>query len=407
MAILWKLIRTFLTPGLALTGLFLSAWIVLLSPIELCLPLSVGAPEVSPWLLALNIFTLALTILGKRQGFYPLLIACSSLALLFSSLPLIQLPSTIQATQIAMETGLGTQYLEDIPIALKKQFRPQPFSIFDAFMRIPIPNVRQLSNIEFAQPDGVRLSMEIFQPPKPGTYPGIVVIYGGAWRRGKPTANAEFNAYMADHGYVVWAIDYRHAPQYRYPSQIEDVETALEFIKKHAEKYETDPQRLALMGRSAGAHLAMLAAYAGNSTDIKAVVNYYGPVDLRAGYKKPPQPDPIGTRTVLDDFLGGSPNQYPEAYQKASPLSYVVRPMPPTLLIYGSRDHIVEAQYGQQLYQKLIQVGSPAVYLEIPWADHAFDAVFNGISNQLALFHTERFLATALKTTDKHESGLN
>jgi acetyl esterase/lipase len=67
------------------------------------------------------------------------------------------------------------------------------------------------------------------------------------------------------------------------------------------------------------------------------------------------------------------------------------------LLIYGSRDHIVESKYGRGLAQSLTAQGNQAVFIEIPWADHAFDSVFQGVSNQFALYYTERFLAWALQ----------
>jgi acetyl esterase/lipase len=73
--------------------------------------------------------------------------------------------------------------------------------------------------------------------------------------------------------------------------------------------------------------------------------------------------------------------------------------LPSTLLVYAGRDHGVQAQYGRQLYEQLRAADNQAVWLEIPWAEHAFDTVFNGLSNQLALYYTERFLAWALKST--------
>lgn len=126
------------------------------------------------------------------------------------------------------------------------------------------------------------------------------------------------------------------------------------------------------------------------------MVNYYGPVNLPGGYKTPPNPDPINTRAVLKAFLGGSLKELPNQYEIASPINYLTHPLPPTLLIYGSRDHLVEARFGRQMYERLHDSGNTAVFLEIPWAEHAFDAVFNGVSNQLALYYTERFLAWAL-----------
>jgi acetyl esterase/lipase len=133
-------------------------------------------------------------------------------------------------------------------------------------------------------------------------------------------------------------------------------------------------------------------------------VNYYGPVDLTAGYRDVPNPDPINSRDVLKSFLGGSPEERPELYQRASPIRYITAPMahplPPSLLIYGGRDHIVQSKYGRVLEQRLKSAGAQTALIEIPWADHAFDAVFNGVSNQLALYHTERFLAWALRARD-------
>ena len=202
---------------------------------------------------------------------------------------------------------------------------------------------------------------------------------------------------MAARGYTVFAIDYRHAPRYRFPSQLNDVQAAITFIRQHASKYEADPERLAVLGRSSGAHLAMLAAYQADAPPIRAVVNYYGPVNLTTGYLEPPRPDPLNVRALLRAFLGGSPKELPKQYQVASPVNYVKPQLPPTLLVYGSRDHVVQARFGRQMHEHLRSVGNTAILLEIPWAEHAFDAIFQGVSNQLALYYTERFLAWALR----------
>jgi acetyl esterase/lipase len=78
-------------------------------------------------------------------------------------------------------------------------------------------------------------------------------------------------------------------------------------------------------------------------------------------------------------------------------VTYVTRQVPPTLLIYGSRDHVVEARFGRELHDRVREAGAASVLLEIPWADHAFDAIPNGLSAQIALYYTERFLAWALR----------
>src|SRR5207249_2777236 len=149
---------------------------------------------------------------------------------------------------------------------------------------------------------------------------------------------------------------------------------------------------VALIGRSAGAHLAMLAAYRHPPLRVRGVVSYYGPADLANSYRHPPRPDPLHIRDVDEKFFGGNPDQMSRQYAEASPVSYAMHALPPTLLIYGARDNIVEARYGAEFRTLLAASGTPVAYLEIPWAGHAFDAVFNGPSSQLAMYYTERFL---------------
>ncbi len=385
---------------LSAVGLFLSAWIVLPAPTMLLLILAVGAPEVSPWLFGLNAIALFFSWLCIRRPHLQRLACIASLTgLLICASLLANIPPTQMQMASAMTQGLGADYLEKIPASLRAKMRSHPFSLTDSLLGIHLLKTRHQTNIRFATPAGIELSMEVYQPPEVGKYPAVVVIYGGAWQRGSPAANPEFNQYMASRGYTVFAIDYRHAPQHRFPTQLEDVRAALNFIRTHAVEYEADSEQMVLLGRSSGAHLAMLAAYQPDAPLIRAVVSYYGPVNLTEGYNNPPRPDPINTRKVLEAFLGGSPQELPNQYQIASPINYVTRPLPPTLLVYGSRDHLVQAKYGRQMYQALQTSGNTAVFLEIPWAEHAFDQVFNGVSNQLALYYTERFIAWALFRT--------
>jgi len=242
--------------------------------------------------------------------------------------------------------------------------------------------------------------MDIYRPPVSGRYPCVVQIYGGSWQRGHPGDDASFARYLASRGFVVFAIDYRHAPRWKWPAQIEDVRTALRWVRDHAAEWDGDAARLALFGRSAGAHLAMLAAYEPDAPPINAVVSYYGPVALAEGYREPPVPNPLDVRTIEEAFLGGSPDQVPDRYRDASPITYIgnppSRPKPPTLLIYGARDHIVLPRFGRQLDERLRATGSISIYLEIPWAEHAFD-LLPGLSARLSREYTDRFLTWALQ----------
>ncbi|MBE9228779.1 alpha/beta hydrolase [Phormidium sp. LEGE 05292] len=385
---------------LSTIALFLSIWIILPAPTFFLLPLGVGAPEISPWLIGVNALALILILFKLHQSWlYNIALIASLLGLLLSVLPLWQFPSANTKVAKEMQTILGQDYLAKVPQTALKQMRRQPFVLADAFRGIPTAEVRIDRHITFATLDNVKLTLNVYRPLATGKYPTIIMIYGGAWRSGTPNNDEKFSCYMASQGYAVIAIDYRHAPKYKFPVQLEDVKTALSYIQTHADSLEVDRDRIALMGRSAGAHLAMLAAYQPDAIPVKAVVNYYGPVNLTKGYYDPPFPDPINTRDVLEKFLGGTPEELKELYQQASPINYVRPNLPPSLLVYAGRDHLVKPTFGRQLYAQLRENGNQVIWLEIPWAEHAFDAVFNGVSNQLALYYTERFLAWALKSS--------
>jgi len=385
----------------SLGSLFLCVWIVIPAPTARLLPLSVGAPEISPWLLATQGLVLSITLWisrGESGLGWPqrLTLLASLIGVSLSLLPLVQLPETHQQATLAMQTALGQDYLARIPADLQQRFRHRPLIWVDAFRGISPSSVAVQQDIVFAQPDGVPLTLTVYGPSLPGSHPTLVVVYGGAWRSGSPNDYKSLGRYLAGQGYTVVALDYRHAPRYHFPIQLQDVQTALTYIRDHAADLAIDLTRVAIMGRSAGAQLAAIATYDTSPLPLRAVINYYGPVDLRAGYERPPIPDPIDTRAVLEDFLGGSPQQVPHLYHQASPIHYLRPELPPTLLVYAGRDHIVQPSYGQDLYQELKATGNRVVWLCIPWADHAFDTVFHGVSNQLALYHTERFLAWAL-----------
>ena len=124
-----------------------------------------------------------------------------------------------------------------------------------------------------------------------------------------------------------------------------------------------------LLGRSAGAQLAMVAAYelgappSSPVIPIRAVVSYYGPVDLADGYRNPPRPDPLDVRSIEAAFLGGTPDQVADRYREASPIIYVSGQLPPSLLIYGGRDHVVLPRFGAMLEARLRAAGATSVLL--------------------------------------------
>ena len=381
---------------LSILGLLLSLCVIVPVPFWPIFPFGVCAPELSLWLIVIEAIALILAIVFNQGWWSNLIVVCCLIAIAISLLPLLQFSAVNQSFKAKMERVLGADYTESIAPEIEAQMRSQPLIIADIFRGITIPNVRINRGIIFASPDGVDLKLNTYHPLTSGKYPTLIIIYGGAWRSGSPNSYEQFSSYMAAQGYTVIAIDYRHAPKYKFPNQLEDVEAALEYIQARADNLEVDLDKMAIMGRSAGGHLATLAAYRQDAVPFKAVVNYYGPVDLADGYYDLPAPDPIDVRQILENFLGGSPEEEPELYHKASLTTYLRPDLPPSLLVYPSRDHLVQAKFGRGLYDKLKATDNPAILLEIPWAEHAFDAVFFGVSNQLALYYTERFLAFAI-----------
>ena len=289
---------------LSFISIFLTSWLIIPAPTFFLLTFGVVAPEISPWLFALDIIIIILSLLFISQPqFKQIFCILSFIGLLICSWQLASIIPTQRQMNAVMNQALGTDYQQNIPVEVKATMRKQPFILTDIFRGISLQKTRHLTDINFATPAGIPLNMEVYQPEKVGKYPAIIFIYGGAWQNGNPSVRPEFNRYMAARGYTVFAIDYRHAPKYKFPAQLDDVNTALNFIRDRANEYEADVDKMVLFGRSAGAHLAMLAAYKPDATAVRAVVNYYGPVNLTQGYNEPPIPDPINARAVLTAFL--------------------------------------------------------------------------------------------------------
>ena len=265
----------------------------------------------------------------------------------------------------------------------------------------PAPGDAVLEGVTtYAADDGAPLTLRRFRPATraggaAGPRPTLVVLYAGAWRSGDAGQAAAVHRALARRGYAVVALDYRHAPAHRWPAQRADVRRGLALVRDSAAAWGVDAGRVVLWGRSSGGHLALLAAFDPEPVPglvVRGVMSFYGPVDLAEGYRRPPRPDPIDARAVLTAFLGGPPAARPAAYRDASPVAWVRPGLPPALLVYGGRDHVVEARFGRQLAAALRAAGSPAAYAELPWAEHGFDVARGGVGARVSDGLVTRFL---------------
>jgi acetyl esterase/lipase len=178
-------------------------------------------------------------------------------------------------------------------------------------------------HVQFGVHDGDILTGGYYAPPGTGPYPALVAVHGGGWQLGTAEEYQAWGPYLAHHGYVLFAINYRlvQDDKNRYPAAVHDTRAAVQFLRSQAGALKVDPARIGLMGNSVGAHLASLVAlagsspafakaypndpYAGVSTRVKAVVGIYGVYDLLAQWQHDQLTRPLDQ--VTEKFLGKSP----------------------------------------------------------------------------------------------------
>ena len=364
--------------------LVLLSMMVVVPPFTMALfPLAVGASEMSPFLVLLDLLWCLPAnrmLRGRNRLRY------TTLALLVASACVAVRPLTqFNRAAATASAQLGTEAA------------PPTFSLLTAVRGLPTSADVVERTVPYSAPDGSQLSLRLYSLRAKAIRPTVVVIYGGAWRAGAPTQCENVSRALAARGFTVAAIDYRHAPTSQYPAQTDDVSRSLLLLRDSAGAWGIDPDRMAVLGRSAGGHLAEMVAFAPNGYPVKAVVAIYAPHNLVQGYVDLPTPDPIDVRNVLRGFIGGTPDDRLKVYRDASPSSYVKSGLPPTLLIFGGRDHIVKPTFNREAAAALRAAHVPVVEVELPWAEHGFDMAPSGLGAQLAFGVVAEFLERQLK----------
>jgi acetyl esterase/lipase len=214
--------------------------------------------------------------------------------------------------------------------------------------------------IDYGHHDGARLTGDLYSPATPGRHPVLVAVHGGDWAFADSSLYRHWGPWLAAHGYALFAINYRlvSGEHNRYPAAIADVLAAVQFLRGNATSLGIDPERIGLMGDSAGAHLASLTAlaadepafanayrddpYAGVSARVKACVAIYGVYDLAAQWNYDEAHDPKDN--IAQAFLGAALPDNRRLYFEASPLSYATREHNrlPFLLVWGTKDDRVD-----------------------------------------------------------------
>ncbi len=245
------------------------------------------------------------------------------------------------------------------------------------------------ANVEYAEHDGTKLTGDLYLPKGLEKAPLMVAMHGGGWQAGSPTNYRNWGPYLAKNGIGVFAVRYRLSKPgaKSYPQAVYDVKAAVQFVRAKASELGVDPDRIGLMGDSAGGHLAALVALAGNEPQfsseyrtaahtatpagVKAVVAFYGVFDMAAQWQHDQVARP-GDQ-ITEKFLGTPPMKDRRVYFEASPLSYatVDRNRTRFLLVYGTTDDIVDVKTQSETFlTALKQAGFYARTVVIPGAGH-------------------------------------
>ena len=247
------------------------------------------------------------------------------------------------------------------------------------------------------EPSRPELTLDLYKGAGAGPRPLLIAIHGGSWQRGDKGEVAQISRAVAAAGWSVADIRYRLVSANRFPVPVGDVKCLIGRLREQATKLALDPGRVVLLGRSAGGHLALLAAYsAGDSRllpscpvadePVRGVISIYPIVDMEGAYALPPSPDILDTRDAMHKLIGGPPAQFPERYKEATPTWWLQQKrgrIPPTLLIHGQDDLLVPVSHARQMFDALTAGQHTAKLLGIPAADHGFDFRAGGIGEQI------------------------
>jgi len=216
------------------------------------------------------------------------------------------------------------------------------------------------------------LKMDIHRPPSADELlPAVVYVHGGGWYSGDKTAGAgqQDIPELLSRGYVVAAVNYRLAPKYKFPAQIEDVRCAVRFLRENAVRYGIDAARIGVWGDSAGGHLAALLGTAGASDEeeadrVQAVASIYGPTNLAEICERDKSPH-------MEHVFGTADGTAP-AINLASPLTHVSGDDPPFLLVHGEADEVVPVYHSLAFYERLVSAGVPTELVIVENCGHCF-----------------------------------
>ncbi|MFC4252768.1 alpha/beta hydrolase [Sinimarinibacterium flocculans] len=233
------------------------------------------------------------------------------------------------------------------------------------------------------------LLADLYRPDGPGPHPSVLLIHGGAWKRGDREQVEGLAERIAERGYLVVNTTYRLVPAYIYPAQLQDIQQALRWMRTDGRHHGIDPQRIGAFGYSAGGHLAALAGHVANDprlgdpqTRVQAIVAGGTPADLTLyeGGK------------LVPAFLGGSREQIPERFREASPAFHVDAADPPVFIYQATLDYLVPLAQAERYKSALDEAGVVNELFLIRGHGHISGFFADGAAVEAALAFLDRHL---------------
>jgi acetyl esterase/lipase len=252
----------------------------------------------------------------------------------------------------------------------------------------PPETVKLERDVPYAGTKNPRQTLDLLLPKSPKgdkPLPVIVNIHGGAFKMGdKSMGVGEIVDLVAGGDYAGATINYRLSGEAIWPAQAHDCKAAIRWVRANAARYNLDPDRIGVIGASAGGHLvAMLGTggsvealegdlgpYKGVSSKVKCVVDEFGPSDLLAMGDYPSRLDHNAHNSPESELIGGALQEHKDTARAASPITYVTRDDPPFLILHGTEDPLVPFNQSERLAKALKDAGVDCLFVKVQGAGH-------------------------------------
>lgn len=250
-------------------------------------------------------------------------------------------------------------------------------------------------NIKYVERDGKDLHLQLLLPQGmlPGIesrrrFPLVVYVQGAGWQEQDMFHNIPQLVMLARQGYVVASVKHRSSCEAQFPAHVQDVKSAIRFLRKNADQYLINPDEVAIWGDSSGGHTALMVGVTGDmeqfktddnreiSDAVKAVVDFYGPTDTARFHDFPrnPEYEQDMANSPENILFGGRVDLNPELAAPGNPLAYVSRDreLPPFLIVHGDYDSVVPFNQSVLMVQKLQECGKEVEFYKVCGGEHGF-----------------------------------